>query len=78
MVVGVPIAGTLVSKMTNEQLRGVDFTRLMYVGSLLVISIVCLLNVRQLDAKAKQVEVYEMRIGGAEGANSAVQMSRRC
>jgi hypothetical protein len=51
MVVGVPIAGTLVSKMTDEQLRGVDFARLMYVGSLLVISIVYLLNVRQLDAK---------------------------
>jgi MFS family permease len=52
MVVGVPIAGALVSTVADEELHGVDFVRpIVYVGSLLTISIVCLLNVRRLDAK---------------------------
>lgn len=51
-VVGVPIAGALVGRVAGTELRGDDFTKLIiYVGSLLTISLVCLLNVRRLDAK---------------------------
>jgi MFS family permease len=51
-VAGVPIAGVLVRRVADEDMRGVDFIRpIVYVGSLLTISIACLLNVRRLDAK---------------------------
>ncbi|KAF2829832.1 MFS general substrate transporter [Ophiobolus disseminans] len=51
-VIGVPIAGALVHKVANEKLKGVDFVSpIVYVGTLLAISLACLLNVRRLDAK---------------------------
>jgi MFS family permease len=51
-VIGVPIAGAMVRKVADEELSGVDFTKpIVYVGSLLTISLVCLMNVRWLDAK---------------------------
>jgi MFS family permease len=51
-VVGVPIAGALMGSVAGKDLHGSDFTKvIVYVGSLLMISLVCLLNVRRLDAK---------------------------
>jgi MFS family permease len=51
-VTGVPIAGALVRKVAEERLKGEDFMRpIVYVGVLLTISLLCLLNVRRLDAK---------------------------
>ncbi|KAH8730579.1 major facilitator superfamily domain-containing protein [Phaeosphaeriaceae sp. PMI808] len=51
-VIGVPIAGSLVSRVADEELTGTDFVRpIIYVGVLLVISLICLINVRWLDAK---------------------------
>jgi MFS family permease len=50
--VGVPIAGAMVNRVHATDLRGHDFTKvIVYVGSLLTISLVCLLTVRGLDAK---------------------------
>jgi MFS family permease len=51
-VIGVPIAGAMVRKVVDEELQAVDFVKpIVYVGSLLTISLACLLNVRRLDAK---------------------------
>lgn len=51
-VVGVPIAGALVTRVTDDKLQGGDFVRpIVYTGVLLVVSALCLLNVRRLDAK---------------------------
>ncbi|KAH3910119.1 hypothetical protein HBI56_223560 [Parastagonospora nodorum] len=51
-VVGVPLAGAMVNRVTGADLRGTDFTKvIVYVGSLLTLSLLCLLNVRRLDAK---------------------------
>ncbi|KAH7090608.1 hypothetical protein FB567DRAFT_465910 [Paraphoma chrysanthemicola] len=50
-VVGIPIAGVLVREVGVEELSGADFVRpIVYVGVLLTASLVCLLNVRRLDA----------------------------
>jgi MFS family permease len=50
-VVGVPIAGAMVRRVTADELSGGDFMRpIVYVGVLLTISLACLLNVRRLDA----------------------------
>ncbi|CAO2651025.1 Nn.00g093220.m01.CDS01 [Neocucurbitaria sp. VM-36] len=50
-VTGVPIAGALVTNVADEYLSGVDFVRpIVYTGTLLTISFVCLLNVRRIDA----------------------------
>jgi MFS family permease len=52
IVIGTPIAGALVSRVAGEGLEGKDFVRLIcYTGTLLTISLVCLLNVRRVDAK---------------------------
>lgn len=51
-VVGVPIAGALVTKVTDQELRPEDFTHaLIYAGSLVTASFLCLVMVRWLDAK---------------------------
>jgi hypothetical protein len=51
-VIGVPIAGALVRKVADEELSGVDFvTLIVYVGTLLTLSLLSLLNVRRLDAR---------------------------
>lgn len=51
-VIGVPIAGSLVTSVADDQLRGQDFLApIIYTGVLLSISIGCLANVRRLDAK---------------------------
>ena len=51
-VVGVPIAGALVSRVADEDLSGGDFVKVItYTGTLLTVSILCLLNVRRIDAK---------------------------
>ena len=51
-VIGVPIAGAMVSRVSVEELSGVDFVGpIVYVGSLLTVSLACLLSVRWLDAK---------------------------
>ncbi len=51
-VIGAPIAGALVSKVTVEDLQGKDFIRLIiYTGALLTFSLLSLLNVRWLDAR---------------------------
>ncbi|KAF1851959.1 MFS general substrate transporter [Cucurbitaria berberidis CBS 394.84] len=51
-VVGVPIAGALVSKVADKHLSGRDFTKpIVYTAALLTISFICLLNVRRIDAK---------------------------
>ncbi|KAI4632441.1 uncharacterized protein J4E87_001914 [Alternaria ethzedia] len=51
-VVSAPIAGALVSRVAGVDLQGRDFVRvIVYTGSLLTISLFCLLNVRWLDAK---------------------------
>ena len=51
-VIGTPIAGALVSRVAGEDLQGEDFMRLIiYTGALLTFSLLCLLNVRRLDAK---------------------------
>jgi MFS family permease len=51
-VIGVPIAGALVSTVTDADLQGSDFTRpIIYTGAFLTFSLLCLINVRRLDAK---------------------------
>jgi MFS family permease len=51
-VISAPIAGALVSRVAGEDLQSTDFVRLVtYTGTLLTISLFCLLNVRWLDAK---------------------------
>lgn len=51
-VVGVPVAGALVTNVTDKDLRGKDFVRaIVYTGSLLIVSMTCLLTVRWIDAK---------------------------
>ncbi|KAI4625617.1 hypothetical protein J4E80_002749 [Alternaria sp. BMP 0032] len=51
-VISAPIAGALVSRIAGVDLQGRDFVRvIVYTGSLLTISLFCLLNVRWLDAK---------------------------
>ncbi|KAI4949199.1 hypothetical protein J4E91_005663 [Alternaria rosae] len=51
-VISAPIAGALVSRVADIDLQGRDFVRLIvYTGTLLTISLFCLLNVRWLDAK---------------------------
>ncbi|KAF1834580.1 MFS general substrate transporter [Decorospora gaudefroyi] len=51
-VIGIPIAGALVSKVADEELQGDDFVRpIVYTGALLTLSLLCLMNVRWLDAK---------------------------
>ncbi|KAG9185912.1 hypothetical protein G6011_07243 [Alternaria panax] len=51
-VVGTPIAGALVSRVVGEDLQGGDFVRLVvYTGAFLTLSLLCLVNVRRLDAK---------------------------
>lgn len=51
-VAGVPIAGALVRNVAETELKSVDFSMaIVYVGALLTISLLCLLNVRRLDAK---------------------------
>lgn len=51
-VIGVPMAGALVTRVADAHLSGEDFLRpIVYTGSLLTISLACLLNVRRLDAK---------------------------
>ncbi|KAJ4297901.1 hypothetical protein N0V90_005800 [Kalmusia sp. IMI 367209] len=53
-VVGVPIAGSLVSRVEDAELHGSDFVRpIVYAGTLLTISVFCLAGVRWLDAKKK-------------------------
>ncbi|KAL5116033.1 hypothetical protein ACEQ8H_006044 [Pleosporales sp. CAS-2024a] len=50
--VGGPIAGTLVTRAAGSEAGRVDFTwAIVYVGSLLAVSLACLLNVRRLDAR---------------------------
>ncbi|KAL1792540.1 hypothetical protein ACET3X_009047 [Alternaria dauci] len=50
--VGSPIAGALVSRVAGEDLEGRDFLNLIiYTGALLTLALLCLLNVRRLDAK---------------------------
>jgi MFS family permease len=51
-VIGTPIAGGLVSRIAGEDLVGRDFLKLIvYTGALLTLSLLCLLNVRRLDAQ---------------------------
>lgn len=51
-VIGTPIAGGLVSRIAGEDLVGRDFLKLVvYTGALLTLSLLCLLNVRRLDAQ---------------------------
>lgn len=51
-VVGVPIAGSLVSRIKDSELDGVDFKKpIMYTGILLMMSTCCLAGVRLLDAR---------------------------
>ncbi|KAI8934796.1 hypothetical protein NX059_008481 [Plenodomus lindquistii] len=51
-VLGVPIAGLLIRRVADEELESRDFMRpIVYTGSLLIISIVCLTIVRVKDAK---------------------------
>ena len=51
-VIGVPIAGAMVRQVGDEKLSGVNFVNpIVYVGTLLMISLLCLLNVRWLDAR---------------------------
>jgi MFS family permease len=51
-VIGTPIAGALVSKVADGDLRGQDFVRpIVYTGVLVTFSLSCLINVRWLDSK---------------------------
>lgn len=51
-VVGVPVAGSLVSRVKDVELQGDDFVRpIVYTGTLLTISAFCLGGVRWLDAR---------------------------
>jgi len=51
-VAGVPIAGALVTRVADDKLHGEDFMKpIIYTGALLTTSMVCLMNVRWLDAK---------------------------
>jgi MFS family permease len=51
-VIGIPIAGALVSRVADEKLRGDDFVRpIVYTEVLVTTSLLCLVNVRWLDAK---------------------------
>lgn len=53
-IIGVPIAGALVSRVTDTELVGRDFTRpIVYTGGLLTTSVACLVGVRWLDARKK-------------------------
>lgn len=50
--IGVPIAGALVSRVKDSALHGSDFERpIAYTGSLLMVSALCLIGVRWLDAR---------------------------
>lgn len=51
-VIGVPIAGALVSRVADEDLSGEDFlVPIVYTASLLTIGLLSLANVRRLDAR---------------------------
>ncbi|KAF1978086.1 MFS general substrate transporter [Bimuria novae-zelandiae CBS 107.79] len=51
-VVGVPVAGLLVSRAKGSELHGSDFvTPIAYTGIFLMVSVLCLAGVRYLDAK---------------------------
>jgi len=51
-VLGVPIAGALVTRVADDELRGKDFVRpIFYTGTLLIVSIICLAVVRVMDAR---------------------------
>ena len=51
-IVGVPIAGALVSRVKDIDLSGDDFTKpIIYTGVLLTISVMCLVGVRAVDAR---------------------------
>ena len=51
-VIGIPIAGALVSNIADGDLRGHDFVRpIIYTGVLVTFSLLCLINVRWLDSK---------------------------
>ncbi|PSN68979.1 MFS general substrate transporter [Corynespora cassiicola Philippines] len=50
-IVGVPIAGALISQVDDSRLKGHHFTRpIVYVGSLVMVSLICLVAIRILDA----------------------------
>jgi len=50
-VVGVPLAGALVSQVKDIELSGDDFTKpIIYTGVLLLVSVLCLIGVRVVDA----------------------------
>lgn len=51
-VIGVPLAGSLLSRVKDAQLHGSDFVgAITYTGSLLMVSALCIAGVRWLDAK---------------------------
>lgn len=51
-VVGVPIAGSLVSRIKDSELNGSDFKKpILYTGVLLMVAACCLAGVRWLDAR---------------------------
>lgn len=51
-LIGVPIAGALVTRVDNADLKGIDFTRpIVYTGALLMVSVVCQAGVRWLDSR---------------------------
>ncbi|KAL5405559.1 hypothetical protein PMIN03_008354 [Paraphaeosphaeria minitans] len=51
-LVGVPVAGSLVSRVDDANLQGSDFTRpIVYTGTLLVVSVFCQAGVRWLDGR---------------------------
>lgn len=51
-VIGVPLAGALITRVADDELEGGDFARpIVYTGVLLLVSVACLAMVRVLDAK---------------------------
>ncbi|OAG05324.1 MFS general substrate transporter [Paraphaeosphaeria sporulosa] len=51
-LMGVPIAGSLVSRVEDANLQGTDFTRpIVYTGTLLMVSVFCQAGVRWLDSR---------------------------
>ena len=51
-MIGVPIAGALLSQVVDEDLRGDDFVKpIVYTGVFVTSALLCLMNVRWLDAK---------------------------
>jgi MFS family permease len=53
-VVGVPLAGSLVSLVKDSELTGDDFTKpIVYTGVLLAVSVLCMVGIRVVDTKKK-------------------------